>query len=193
MYAIVCILYLQSNFNFVNINNGDIMAKLIVLSGVPGSGKSYFADAFRKEVGSGHVYVVSSDALRYEVTGNQQNLEEDKLVWKLFYGMASVYAMDKNCICIMDATNSVCKYRVGITKPFKKMYDEIHLVAFDLDKDIVRAQNLNRLFPVKADVLEELFTKYEAPNEQDYEFFDSVTIIKDHNIYEVIEKLKNRE
>ena len=168
------------------------MAKLIVLSGVPGSGKSYFADAFRKEVG-GHVYVVSSDALRYEVTGNQQNMEEDKLVWKLFYGMAHVYAMDKSGICILDATNSVCKYRVGITQPFKKMYEEIHLVAFDIDRDVVRSQNLNRLFPVRPEALEELFEKYEAPNGKDYEFFDSVTIIKDHNIQEVIEKLKNRE
>ena len=68
------------------------MAKLIVLSGVPGSGKSHFCDAFRKSMG-GHVYVVSSDALRYEVTGSQQNMDEDKLVWKLFYGMAKVYAM----------------------------------------------------------------------------------------------------
>ena len=168
------------------------MAKLIVLSGVPGSGKSFFADAFRKEVG-GHVYVVSSDALRYEVTGNQQNFDEEKLIWKLFYGMAHVYAMDKNGICILDATNSVCKYRVGIIEPFKKMYEEIHLVAFDLDRDTVRNQNLNRLFPVKPEVLEDLFDKYEAPNEEDYKFFDSVTIIKDHHIQEVIEKLKNKE
>ena len=166
------------------------MAKLIVLSGVPGSGKSYFSDAFRKAVG-GHVYVVSSDALRYEVTGNQQNFEGDKLVWKMFYGMAHVYAMDKDGICILDATNSVCKYRTGIIEPFRKLYDEIHLVAFDLDRDTVRAQNLNRLFPVKTEVLEELFEKYEAPNEKDYEFFDSVTIIRDHNIQEVIEKLRN--
>ena len=56
----------------------------------------------------------------------------------------------------------------------------------------MRSQNLNRLYPVKTDVLEELFIKYEAPNEKDYEFFDSVTIIKDHNIQEVIEKLKNK-
>ena len=132
------------------------MAKLIVLSGVPGSGKSYFADAFRKAIG-GHVYVVSSDALRYEVTGNQQNLDEDKLVWKMFYGMAHVYAMDKNGICILDATNSVCKYRTSIIAPFRKLYEEIHLVAFDLDKDVVRSQNLNRLFPIKPEILEELF------------------------------------
>ena len=168
------------------------MAKLIVLSGVPGSGKSYFANAFRKDVG-GHVYVVSSDALRYEVTGNQQNMEEDKLIWKLFYGMAHVYAMDKNGICILDATNAVCKYRINIIDPFRKLYDEIHLVAFDIDRDVVRSQNLNRLFPIKPEALEELFEKYEGPNEKDYEYFDSVTIIKDHNIQEVIDKLKNRE
>ena len=168
------------------------MAKLIVLSGVPGSGKSHFCDAFRKAMG-GHVYVVSSDLLRYEVTGNQQNMDEDKLVWKLFYGMAKVYAMDKDGVCILDATNSLCKYRIGIIEPFKKFYDEIHLVAFDIDRDVVRSQNLNRLFPVRPEALEELFEKYEAPNEKDYEFFDSVTIIKDHNIQEVIEKLKNRE
>ncbi|MCR5184692.1 MAG: ATP-binding protein [Bacilli bacterium] len=167
------------------------MAKLILLSGVPGSGKSYFADAFRKAIG-GHVYVVSSDALRYEVTGNQQNLDEDKLVWKMFYGMAHVYAMDKNGICILDATNSVCKYRTSIIAPFRKLYEEIHLVAFDLDKDVVRSQNLNRLFPIKPEILEELFEKYEYPNEQDDEFFDSVTMIKDHNIEEVIDKLRNK-
>ncbi len=165
------------------------MSKLIVLSGVPGSGKSYFADMFRKNVG-GHVYVVSSDLLRYEVSGNQQCFDYEKLVWKMFYGMAHVYAMDKEGICIMDATNSVCKYRVGIIEPFKKFYDEIHLVAFDLDKDVVRNQNLNRIFPVKPEVLEELFEKYEAPNDKDYEFFDSVTVIKDHHFQEVIDKLK---
>ena len=165
------------------------MAKLIVLSGVPGSGKSYFADAFRKSVG-GHVYVVSSDALRYEVTGNQQNLDEDKLMWKLFYGMAHVYAMDKNGICILDATNSVCKYRVNIIAPFRKFYDEIILVAFDLEKDIVRKQNINRLFPIPPDILEDLMQKYEYPNEKDEEFFDEVIFIKDHNIDPVIEKLK---
>ena len=163
------------------------MAKLIVLSGVPGSGKSHFCDAFRKTMG-GHVYVVSSDALRYEVTGNQQNMDEDRLVWKLFYGMAKVYAMDKDGVCILDATNSLCKYRIGIIEPFKKFYDEIHLVAFDIDVEMVRSQNFNRLFPVKPEALEHYLDVYEKPNEKDEEFFDSVTVIKDRNIQEVIDK-----
>ena len=166
------------------------MAKLIVLSGVPGSGKSYFSDIFRKSVGA-HVYVVSSDMLRYEITGNQQNLESDKLVWKMFYGMARVYAMDPDGIVILDATNSVCKYRVSIIEPFRKIFSQIFLVAFDLDKDVVRFQNINRCFPVPSEVLEELFLKYEGPNELDYQFFDHVFMIRDHNINPTIEEIKN--
>lgn len=165
------------------------MAKLIVLSGVPGSGKSYFSDVFRKAVGA-HVYVVSSDMLRYEVTGNQQNLTYDKLVWKMFYGMARIYAMDPEGIVILDATNSVCKYRVNIIEPFRKIFEQIDLVAFDLDKDVVRFQNLNRVFPIPSEVLEDLFTKYEGPNEIDAQFFDHIHIIKDHDIMPIIEKIK---
>ena len=59
------------------------MSKLVVLSGVPGSGKSYFSKALRKKK-TGHVYIISSDALRDLVTGNQQNLSEDTLMWKMF-------------------------------------------------------------------------------------------------------------
>jgi len=51
------------------------MSKLVVLSGVPGSGKSYFSSALRKYKGS-RVYVVSSDALRNVMLGNQQDLSE---------------------------------------------------------------------------------------------------------------------
>ncbi len=165
------------------------MAKLIVLSGVPGSGKSYFSDVFRKQVG-GHVYVVSSDALRYEVTGNQQNMTYDKLVWKLFYGMAKIYAMDDEGIVILDATNSVCEYRTKIIEPFRKFFQEIDLVAFDLDKDLVRYQNLNRLFPVPEDVLEILMEKYESVNDIDRKFFDKIKIVSDHNILPIINDLR---
>jgi len=164
------------------------MAKLIVLSGVPGSGKSYFSDAFRKAKTS-HVYIVSSDHIRYEVTGSQQNMSEDKLVWKLFYGFAKCYSMDKEGIVILDATNSVCKYRVAIIEPFRKFFDEVDMVAFDLPIDIVRNQNRDRLYPIQDDIWEELYQKYEGPNDIDHQFFDKVITITDHNIQSVIEEL----
>lgn len=164
------------------------MAKLIVLSGVPGSGKSFFSQRF-KELRNGHVYIVSSDEIRDKVAGSQRDLSQDKLVWKLFYGMTHIYGMDEEGTVILDATNSICKYRVSIVEPFRKLYKEIDLVAFDIDKDIVRKQNKERDYPVPDDVLEMLIEKYEGPNELDCRFFDNIHIVKDHNIDPIIELL----
>lgn len=157
------------------------MPKLIVLSGVPGSGKSYFSAKF-KSMKKGHVYIVSSDEIRDKVTGNQQDLSQDKLVWKLFYGLTRIYGMDEEGTVILDATNSICRYRVSIVEPFRKIFNEIDLVAFDIDKDLVRKQNKERDYPVPDDVLEVLIEKYEGPNEVDCRFFDNIHIIKDHDI-----------
>ena len=45
------------------------MNKLIILSGVPGSGKSYFSKTIKK-IKNSHVYIVSSDELRKEIGAN---------------------------------------------------------------------------------------------------------------------------
>ena len=58
------------------------MSKLVVLSGVPGSGKSYFSKLLRSRK-EGHVYIISSDALRDLVTGSQRDLSEEDLMWKM--------------------------------------------------------------------------------------------------------------
>ena len=55
------------------------MNKLIILSGVPGSGKSYFSKTIKK-IKDNHVYVVSSDDLRALITGKQSNLTEEELM-----------------------------------------------------------------------------------------------------------------
>ena len=164
------------------------MAKLIVLSGVPGSGKSFFSEKF-KSMRQGHVYIVSSDEIRDKVAGNQQDLSQDKLVWKLFYGLTHIYGMDEEGTVILYATNSICKYRVSIVQPFRKLFKEIDLVAFDIDKDLVRKQNKERQYPVPDDVLEMLIEKYEGPNELDCRFFDNIHIVKDHNIEPIIDLL----
>mgnify|MGYP002624516083 CR=1 FL=1 len=164
------------------------MAKLIVLSGVPGSGKSYFSKAFRQHVKK-HCYIVSSDAIRDMVCGTQKDMSEDKLVWKLFYGLAHTYAMDENAIVIMDSTNSICKYRVSIVTPFRKLFNEIDLVAFDIPEEVIREQNKMREYPVSDEVLDMLIEKYEGPNELDCRFFDSIKLVKDHNIEPIIEEL----
>ena len=164
------------------------MSKLVVLSGVPGSGKSYFSKALRKKK-VGHVYIVSSDALRDLVTGNQQNLSEETLMWKMFYELAKVYSADPNGIVVLDATNRSTEYRINSVKELKSHFDEADLVIFDIPKEVVLKQNLEREFPVPEQVIEDYFSHFELPKKEDYEFFTNVFVSNGENIEEIINAL----
>ena len=164
------------------------MSKLVVLSGVPGSGKSYFSKALRNRK-KGHVYIISSDSLRDLIVGNQKNLTEDDLMWKMFYDLARVYAADPKGIVVLDATNRNTKYRIESVKELKTHFDEADLVLFDIPKETVLEQNLDREFPLPEDVLELYFNDFELPTEEDYEFFNNVYIIKGDNLNDIIEVL----
>ncbi len=164
------------------------MSKLVVLSGVPGSGKSYFSKMLRRKK-AGHVYIISSDSLRDLVTGSQRDLSEEDLMWKIFYDLARVYAADPKGIVVLDATNRNTKYRIDAVKELKNMFDEADLVLFDIPKEVVLRQNLDREFPVPEAVIEEYFAEFELPTKSDYEFFRNVFISNGNNILEIINLL----
>lgn len=164
------------------------MSKLVVLSGVPGSGKSYFSKSLRNKK-EGHVYIISSDALRDMVTGSQKNLSEDALMWKMFYELAKVYSADPKGIVVLDATNRSLYYRIECVKELRKDFDEAVLVLFDIPKEVVKQQNLDREFPVPEAVIDEYFDNFELPQKEDYEFFNNVYIATGENILEIIDLL----
>lgn len=164
------------------------MSKLVVLSGVPGSGKSYFSKMLRKKK-VGHVYIISSDSLRDIVTGSQRNISEDELMWKMYYQLAKVYSADPNGIVVLDATNRNIKYRIDPVKELRKNFDEADLVIFDIPKEVVLRQNLEREFPVPEQVIEDYFSYFELPKKEDYEFFTNVYIATGDNIEEIIDLL----
>ena len=161
------------NYHNDNINS---MNKLIILSGVPGSGKSYFSAALKKAK-KAHVYIVSSDALRDTIIGNQQDLSQDRLMWKMYYKLAYVYSIDPDAIVVLDATHSTSFFRIEATKNLKPMFAEIDLVSFDMPKDVVLYQNIHRDFPIPEDILLKLIDKFEAPDEKDKEYFNKIFII----------------
>ncbi len=108
------------------------MNKLVVLAGVPGSGKSYFSSTIKK-IKTSHVYVVSSDQLRKEIGGSQSNLNNEDLVWKIFLNLAKTYALDPDGIVILDATHINSELRVKRNLPLKELFDETYLVVWNLD------------------------------------------------------------
>lgn len=164
------------------------MNKLVILSGVPGSGKSYFSSSLKKAKGK-HVYIVSSDALRADILGDQQDLSSDRLMWKMYYKLAYVYSIDPEAIVVLDATHSSSFYRIEATKHLKPLFKEIDLVSFNLPRETVIYQNKNREFPIPEDVLLTLLDRFEAPDEKDKEYFSKIYIIDSHEIDSVINDL----
>ena len=164
------------------------MSKLIVLSGVPGSGKSYFCKTIKK-IKESHVYIVSSDELRREITGRQSNLNEDELMWKIFFSLAKTYSLDKEGVVVLDATHVSKKMRVDRNKKLKHLFEEVDLVMWNIDKQVVANQNLQREYPIAPDVLERFYQILELPTEEDEKFFDKIIMVTSNDIAPVIQEL----
>ncbi len=164
------------------------MSKLIVLSGVPGSGKSYFCKKLLENT-TGHIYIVSSDQLRKEVGGHQQNLDNEATIWDMFYKLPKVYSEDKEGIVVLDSTNTLRKYRIDANIDFKNYFDEIDLVYFDIEKDILLKQNLEREFPIPSEAIIYYFDTFERPNEIDEAFFDNIYIIRERDFSSIIDEI----
>ena len=164
------------------------MNKLVILSGVPGSGKSYFCKTIKKMKNS-HVYVISSDELRLLITGDQSNVSEEKLMWGMFYSLARTYAEDKNGIVILDATHVSSELRVDKNIDIKPLFDQTILVMWNADKQMVMNQNLQRDHPVPLEAMEMFFRIFELPTEKDKAFFDKIIMVKGNEIAKAISEV----
>ena len=164
------------------------MSKLVVLSGVPGSGKSYFSETIKKVKGS-HVYIISSDKLRSQMLGNQQDLSKDRVMWQMFYELPKVYSLDKEGLVLLDATHIRSNKRIEIANNLKNYFDEIDLVLFNLDKDVIANQNIQREYPVPSDVLSSFLESFELPKVEENELFTHIYQISSNDIAKVINEL----
>ena len=69
-------------------------------------------------------------------------------MWKMFYELPLVYASDVDATVILDSTNTLRKYRIDANVKFKDLYDEIYLIYFNISKETLLKQNLDREFPI---------------------------------------------
>ena len=165
------------------------MNKLVILSGVPGSGKSYFSKTIKK-IKNKHFYIISSDELRLLICGDQSSLECEDLMWKMFIELAKVYALDKEGVVILDATHVSSELRVNKAKELKKLFNETILVMWNINKATVFNQNFQREHPIPPEALEKFIKIFELPTEKDREAFDKIIVIENNDITPAIEALE---
>jgi len=149
------------------------MKTLMILSAIPASGKSTWAKKYAET--HPNCFIVSSDAIRYEVTNSYTDHTKQKLVWELFDKRIHEYGKNNDCTVILDALNDLNSLRVRYVKENPE-FDRYVLVLFPINKE--RSFKLNSLRTngtmVPEAILETLINKFEKVDDETRKLFDEV-------------------
>lgn len=148
------------------------MRTLIVLSALPGCGKSTWSEQYR--LTHKHVKIVSSDGIRKELTGQYQDLTHEKEVWDLYYKRINEYLTEnENITVIADSTNITNNFRL-ICLQMCPHFDHSVLVVIKKDLPQIYKQNHVRseakFVPEKA--IESMWNRWEDVNDEVKKTFD---------------------
>ena len=154
------------------------MRHFILLSAIPGSGKSTWAKNYK----SAHpnTYVVSSDEIRKECYGSVTNFSHEEDVWIMFLNKIHEYGKMDDVTVIADATNLQNKYRKYYFEETKE-FEKHTLVLFDIPYEICLIQNKMRdkskIVPI--DAMERLLAEREEPSEEIKKLYDEIIVVKE--------------
>lgn len=153
------------------------MRHLILLSAIPGSGKSTWANEYKRT--HENTFIVASDEIRIRLTGDVQNFEHEDEVWATYLSDLNRYAEEYEDVnVIADATNLTNEYRLFYGKMTPK-FDKHSLVVFNIPLDICLLQNRmrtrSRIVPEEA--VKKMYTQFEKPNDEVMDLFDEVIFI----------------
>ena len=134
--------------------------RLILLVGVPGSGKSTYA---RNKVnnGDGNIVWLSSDAIREKLYGDAACQDNPGKVFEIMQKEA-VEALDKGFDVIYDATNITRKARAGILNAVPKYVRKCCVVIW-APIDICIERDKARERTVGKEVIDKMLKRFEAP------------------------------
>lgn len=137
--------------------------KFIVIAGIPGSGKSFYAKKLAQEIDA---EIVCPDTLRKEVTGSESDMSRDGYIWgSLVEERIKLIVLIRDKSVIFDATQINRKARKSITyiaKQLKNIDLECHY--FEPDVKVAKFQNLKRDRKVPENIIDSFAAKWEAPS-----------------------------
>lgn len=155
----------------------DISVKtFILLSAIPGSGKSTWAKRYIEE--HPNAKVVSSDELRVEFGGRANNFDHEKEVWDTFLERIHLYGQEDDATVIADATmisNKFRKYYYENTPEFERHI----LVFFDIPYEVCAFQNKMRedARVVPDHALKRMSEDFEKPSDEVMSLYDEVITV----------------
>ncbi len=127
------------------------MAKLILLCGVPASGKSTLANQYES---NGEI-VLSSDRLREVLSGNAEDQSRSGDVFSIMRTMAE-YFLKMDHTVIIDATNTTKKARAGFIAIARQYKALVHAYLFKISQAGAKARNKARARVVPDDVIDRM-------------------------------------
>ena len=142
---------------------------LTVLVGLPGSGKSTWADE-----NAGKAVIISTDQIRKELNGDAADQSNGGQVWQLAYNRAR-YWLHLGFNVIFDATNYGRANRRHVLHELKDHAREVYAVFFNTPKAECKRRNAARERVVPYEVIEGMADRLTVPTEE--EGFDRVFII----------------
>jgi predicted kinase len=146
--------------------------KLIILVGLPGCGKSTWANLWYPEA------QVSTDAIRKSLSGNQHDQTLNDEVFDIFHLTLGMFLRNReDGIAVADSTALDFDARRQLRNVAEKNDAEKHLVIFtNLSQAVTR--NAARIQPVPGSVMVRMIAKYEkALADIPLEDYHSVTYI----------------
>lgn len=135
------------------------MAKLYILCGLPGSGKSYVADDLQRKTGA---VLISTDRIRLQLFGDESSQEDNCKVFGTAY--RRIYSAGrKGRDVIFDATNLTRNTRLELIQKFRGM--DAVIVYCDTPYEVCCERNHCRQRVVPDSVMERMHVNWEPPTE----------------------------
>ena len=170
---------------------------LVMLCGLPGSGKSVYAEMLHDKYG----YVVhSSDSIRKELFGDEQSQEDNTMVFNLLHKRVKDDLVDGKCV-VYDATNlsrrrrkylltnylkgvECTKYCYFIPTPYKKCLKNNKKRDRRVPENVIKHMYMTFQVPAKTDGFDDVFIDRNAIRHKSLSWLlFKLSFIKQHNPY----------
>ena len=133
---------------------------LIMLVGIPGSGKSHFAQNYVKE--NDRFVIISSDAIRAELFDDESDQSDNAKVFKVAHSRIKHY-LQEGVSVVFDATNISKKRRAAFLAELKNIPCHKMAVAVMTPYEVCVQRNESRERSVPKSAIRKMYLNWEPP------------------------------